>query len=825
MRIRLSILAIAFISALQVSGIDVRMNPITWTFDQAEDISASSSVHNLGGIYYQGGNGCSQVTLDQSEIGVFSDGTQWSSSSFLKLTASNFNGSYLDFTRRLAGKYSKESEGVLAFNTAVSGTCYVMMNCNDDIVAEGGLLYIHAQYKELKKGWSYCSKSASTSRQVIEVSLHIASSGSFWISSTCDTRIYAVRFVPDETIPLIKTAQAPVEFIESSNGNWFADFGKAAFGQIELTLNSDNETDTVLVHLGECIKDGVVDREPGDSRRYECLKLPLKKGTHTYNPEIPHRQYSTGLSSIYMPMEIGEVMPFRYCEIEGYVHLLKSEDIKRQAVNYQFDEDASFFHCDNDTLNQVWEFCKYSIKATSFMGYYVDGDRERCPYEADALINQLCHYATDCEYTMARRTFEWLMRNPTWPTEWILQMNIIAWYDYLYSGDSSLLSKYIDQLYSHALFSFVDPDNGLLSTSLIYSDDDRCTGLFLTDNMRDIIDWPQSERDEYDFTDFNTVINAYHYEAVKCLAKMYLALNRQDDYQKMRDYSLKFKDTFNHYFLDTERGIYYDGLGSSHSSLHANMFALAFGLVPDEYRQSVANFIVSRGMSCSVYGAQFLLNALYDAGKAEDALKLMTSESDRSWINMMREGSTVSMEAWGNKFKPNQDWNHAWGAAPANIIPFQLMGIKPTEPGFSHAEIRPQIGSLRKAECKVPTRYGSINVLIQNNDKDFIMKIDAPEQIKYDVYLPLPPAGYFKLYVDDIETEKYQEDSFFIKLPSYFGIHKYKISYLDTSETVVDLLENNSNSHIIYDLMGRKIAERAIPGIYLRDGHKVIIKQ
>jgi hypothetical protein len=31
---------------------------------------------------------------------------------------------------------------------------------------------------------------------------------------------------------------------------------------------------------------------------------------------------------------------------------------------------------------------------------YVDGDRERIPYEADAYINMLSHYAVDSEYSI-----------------------------------------------------------------------------------------------------------------------------------------------------------------------------------------------------------------------------------------------------------------------------------------------------------------------------------------------------------------------------------------------------------------------------------------
>ena len=85
------------------------------------------------------------------------------------------------------------------------------------------------------------------------------------------------------------------------------------------------------------------------------------------------------------------------------------------------------------------DFCKFSMKATSFCGYYVDGDRERIPYEADAFINQLSHYAVDAEYGIARGSMKHLLFNPTWPTEWTLYNIFMAWYDYLYTGDLSLI--------------------------------------------------------------------------------------------------------------------------------------------------------------------------------------------------------------------------------------------------------------------------------------------------------------------------------------------------------------------------------------------------
>ena len=86
----------------------------------------------------------------------------------------------------------------------------------------------------------------------------------------------------------------------------------------------------------------------------------------------------------------------------------------------------------------------------------------------------------------------------------------------------------------------------------------------------------------------------------------------------------------------------------------------------------------------------------------------MTATHDRSWYNMIAIGSTITLEAWDMKYKPNADWNHAWGAAPANIIPRGLWGIQPASPGFGRVEIRPQMASLNEARITYPTPLGPI---------------------------------------------------------------------------------------------------------------------
>jgi len=82
----------------------------------------------------------------------------------------------------------------------------------------------------------------------------------------------------------------------------------------------------------------------------------------------------------------------------------------------------------------------------------------------------------------------------------------------------------------------------------------------------------------------------------------------------------------------------------------------------------------------------------------------------RSWQNMLNCGATITMEAWDDSLKENQDWNHAWGAAPANLIPRRLCGIRPTAPGFKTFTVDPQPAGIREFHLTVPTLHGKITV-------------------------------------------------------------------------------------------------------------------
>lgn len=549
----------------------------------------------------------------------------------------------------------------------------------------------------------------------------------------------------------------PTRQQEIGPGHRFFDFGKAAFGTLVLKVSTE-QPDTLTVHLGEKLTGArAIDRTPPGSVRYQKVQQPVDPGQDEYLLQLPPDERNTNELAIALPDSFPVIMPFRYCEIEYPEQGIRIESIRQKAFFYYFDEDASFFSSSDTLLNQVWDLCKYSMKATSFTGYYVDGDRERIPYEADALINQLGHYNTDREYSMARRTNEYFIDHPTWPTEWILQTIMLFYYDYMYTGNDESMRHFYPQL-KHKTLTELAREDGLIST---YSDkltNDLMAKLGFSnpeERIRDIVDWPPSqeesdreyasvygERDNYDMVAVNTVVNSFHFYALKLMSEIAGVLGEEKDSVLYRQQAGLVKSSINEKLLDHEKGIYIDGEGSDHSSLHANMMPLAFGLVPEAYQHPVVEFIKSRGMACSVYGSQFLLDGLYEAGEGEYALSLMTATHDRSWWNMIRVGSTISMEAWDMKYKPNADWNHAWGAAPANIIPRHLWGIQPLEPGFKRVVVRPQLAGLTDSRIKVPTIKGFITAEFTRGDDG---------RRRFSIELPGNMVGEFRILETDIE--------------------------------------------------------------------------
>ncbi len=517
--------------------------------------------------------------------------------------------------------------------------------------------------------------------------------------------------------------QRPVKITKLDRTTHLVDFGKVAFGNISIQPSATGE---IAVHFGEAFRNGRIERTPPGTVRYKMTRFNLVKDKSQVIAPAKDARNTENPAAILTHPEWGVVLPFRWVEIEGYEGELKPANITRRATfPKSWDDRAASFRCSDDMLNQVWDLCKYSIKATSFAGIFVDGDRERIPYEADAYLNQLSYYATTNDNQIPRATFDHLMKHGTWPTEWAPHMVFMAHADWMKTGDTNWLKARYDSLKTKILQDRVDSE-GLVQSSKAQMARD------------DIIDWPAGERDGYIFGPQNTVVNAFRLRAIKLMAEMGHAIGRNAEAEAFAAMEAKAKAKFQKIFFDSQRAEFRDATGTEHSSLHANLFPLAFGLVPLNSRQLVAKNVAARGMKCSVYAAQYLLNALFENGEAQAAIDLITAGGDRSWRHMVESGTTITWEAWDQRYKPNQDWNHAWGAAPANLLPHYVLGVQPMVPGWKRALIKPHLGNLTFARGKVPTPLGAVTIETKRTPS-FTVSVNLPKGMTAHVELPTQP--------------------------------------------------------------------------------------
>lgn len=555
-----------------------------------------------------------------------------------------------------------------------------------------------------------------------------------------------------EPVPLVVDRMPPVmmEARRDATGPvLFADFGKDAYGNLEIAFAGEPPTGPLTVRLGEKLDaSGAVDRKPPGSVNYREIPLATKPGQRIYRLVIPRKPRHNDPAAIPVRAEIGEITPFRYAEIAGEGTDPAKTGLTLLAVHVPFDEALSTFECSDPVLNAVWELCKHTMKASSSFGVFIDGERERISYEGDAYINGLSFAACDPDSRMIRATFDRLMEYPTWPTEWLLHMPMIASADYMATGDPAIASKHYGEL-KRRILGLKTRSDGLLVAGAI-------------------VDWPAGERDGYNGgipdparkqqvgPEVNTVANAFYAHALGRMAFLAGALGRNDDAADFQSRAEKATVSFNRVFLDPKTGLYIDGEGSRHSSLHANMFPLAFGLVPRERIPVVAAYLKSRGMACSVYGAQYLLEALMAADLDREAVALMNASGTRSWRHMIDSGSTMTWEAWDPLVKPNLTWNHAWGSAPANILSRYVLGVRPLEPGYARVLIAPQPGGLVWVKGKVPTIRGPV-VVGCSNGKQLRLEVELPKGMGAEVLLPFRVEGDVLLDGKKVRTKPWYE--------------------------------------------------------------------
>ena len=486
-----------------------------------------------------------------------------------------------------------------------------------------------------------------------------------------------------------------------------------------------------------------------------------------------------------------EYMEFRYAQIDvpaGFEPLMP-ENVRAWVIRYPLSDDAedqyddvpmleptalrpaamlAAFSSTDTSLNSVWDLVRHTLVATTLDVNTDSNTRQRDLCHTDAFITAIGQLALSSEYGVSQMTAEdgFQLDSNIWQgmTDFRSALISLAYQQALYSGDLTLVRQRYEDMQKHCLVDFFRPELGMVSKPAgtmgakvacpaSWSPAGLPPGVFkdLQCTVSDLIDWPAGSRDGYVSVGntVSSVANSYVALAAKRMARVASWLGKDADAMYYANVSDTILASLREKLYNRSSGTFSDGVGIEHSSMHATLFPAMAGAVDERaipgMGMAVTKALRAKGMACSCMGAFWLLEGLYRMGwhtaeAADHALEVLTSNGTNSWLNMIAQGATATMEAWERDEKPNLSWSHPWCAGPTSVIVRLLLGVQPLDLGWGRMQFAPQPSTLAAVNATVPSPLGQVQVAIINGPTDFSATLMVPDGTTARVCLPPAPG-------------------------------------------------------------------------------------
>ena len=356
------------------------------------------------------------------------------------------------------------------------------------------------------------------------------------------------------------------------------------------------------------------------------------------------------------------------------------------------------FSCDDPLLTRVWYASAYSVRVSlckDYFGAILMERGDRMSWTGDAHPSQAAALVAFANVDFIRKNIDATSTQNngirSYSLYWIL--SLIDYY--MYTGDAATLAAYtanacakLDEAYG------VFPKNPKLR---FYGWDERLTAGFEL--------WfkpaPEAQR-------------AYQALSIRVWAEFAAAMSRLG----RADLAAKYEGYAREKMAELRR----DPSWFAAAGLHAAADAVTTGLLDRaeeaalfdrEFRDRVNR------LSISPFNQYFIIQALARMGKVDDALSTVRD----LWGGMVKYGGTTTFEtyrpSWNDVVGPNDavpntqsgitSLCHPWGAGPVKWLNEDVLGIKPSSPGFKTYDILPHLGrTLTRVSGTTPTPLGDI---------------------------------------------------------------------------------------------------------------------
>jgi alpha-L-rhamnosidase len=399
------------------------------------------------------------------------------------------------------------------------------------------------------------------------------------------------------------------------------------------------------------------------------------------------------------------------------------------------------FRCSDGVFNETWELCRRTFEVCTTDTYIPEVSRERGLAIADNRLQTHLHRVLSHDMRASRRSIAMFLDQfhedgqinsyaPSMRFRPLADFTLlwVLWVHDHWSltGDASLVEEALPII--RRIFEAPAWHEGT-------------NGLWSTKGIRPFVDW--GERADALEGDAHAALNAFRYQALRAAAGLANAVGKTGKATEWMNSADAVRDAFRSTLWRPETGVFATSADDPAPSVHANILALAFDLVPADSDAGVRS-LVKRALATNVddavlrsskrsgylnlYFLFFALDALYrveEVAFAEEVIR-------RHWGYLLSRGAHTT---WENILQGQpKSYCHVWNAhAPAFFVR-EILGLSQQEPGVTDAfVVAPRTESISWATGSLPLADGAVDVSWEIRGGTLRVCTRAPERFTLDV--------------------------------------------------------------------------------------------
>ena len=168
----------------------------------------------------------------------------------------------------------------------------------------------------------------------------------------------------------------------------------------------------------------------------------------------------------------------------------------------------------------------------------------------------------------------------------------------------------------------------------------------------------------------------------------------------------------------------------------ANAFALDIGLGNERTKNNFINYYDNLGYyDTGIFGTDIVTRKLFEYGRADIAVKLLTASEPHGFGRWMKDGATTLWEYWFN----SRSHDHPMFGAVTTYLYEYLLGIKQdvNSYGFDRITVSPAyVDSLDWIKGSITTPKGIIAVSYEKCESGIILNVEIPDGITAAIVTP-----------------------------------------------------------------------------------------